>query len=287
MAKSIDPLALKGFSDAHTYDAHRPSYPPQAVDQLRELLPHDVGRPFRILDLAAGTGKFTEVLARNFSQCDIKAVEPHPRMREVLEKKAIRGVDVVDGTAREMTAISDCWADVVVVAQAFHWFADADSLREMYRTVVPGGLLFLLWNESGTDAQTLPEPATRWEAEMRNLAMSFRVKQRGFFDARWREIFNNETTKQEDGSFSPQTLFDMPLKEKTIKWSAWLTKQDIWDGFSTLSFITSLDDEEKEDVKKRLLDILEKGDVETDEAGKIEMRGNTNLVWTFKKSPSA
>lgn len=119
MSNSIDPLALKGFNDAQAYDAHRPSYPDSAVDQLHELLPRDLGRPFRILDLAAGTGKFTEDLARHFGQCDIKAVEPHPRMREVLEKKAIRGVSVVDGTAREMAAVPGGWADAVVIAQVW------------------------------------------------------------------------------------------------------------------------------------------------------------------------
>jgi ubiquinone/menaquinone biosynthesis C-methylase UbiE len=37
-------------------------------------------------------------------------------------------------------------ADAIFVAQAFHWMANVDTLREMYRVLKPTGQLFLVWN---------------------------------------------------------------------------------------------------------------------------------------------
>ena len=103
--------------NANAYDAHRPSYPSEAVQRFAGLLKGNVDRPLRVVDLAAGTGKFTELIAMKLRGWEVIAVEPHPRMREVLEKKDLESVKVVDGTASEMKAVPNGWADGVVVAQ--------------------------------------------------------------------------------------------------------------------------------------------------------------------------
>jgi SAM-dependent methyltransferase len=36
--------------------------------------------------------------------------------------------------------------DAVICAQCFHWFADAESVAEIARVLVPGGRLGLIWN---------------------------------------------------------------------------------------------------------------------------------------------
>lgn len=110
------------FQDAKAYDAHRPSYPPAAVESLLARL-GVAGQPrARIVDLAAGTGKFTELLAARPEGYEILAVEPTRSMRETLAGKGLQGVEVRDGTAEEMMGVGDGWADGVVVAQAFHWY---------------------------------------------------------------------------------------------------------------------------------------------------------------------
>jgi len=57
----VHEVAAAGFSDAVDYEAARPSYPPDAVAWLVEHL--RIGPGARVVDLAAGTGKLTRLLA--------------------------------------------------------------------------------------------------------------------------------------------------------------------------------------------------------------------------------
>ncbi|EXF78450.1 methyltransferase, partial [Colletotrichum fioriniae PJ7] len=107
---SLHQGASKGFADAATYDAYRPSYPPAATQKFLEHLrladvPHA-----KILDLAAGTGKMTEVLAARHEGFEVVAVEPHEGMRAELEKKGLRGVEVKDGFAAKLP-LGEEWGD--------------------------------------------------------------------------------------------------------------------------------------------------------------------------------
>lgn len=99
MPSSISSASVKGFQDALSYDQHRPSYPPEAVDSLLEHLQVKGFKGARIVDLAAGTGKFTELLACREEIYQVLAVEPHEGMRSELEKKKLRGVQVLAGQA--------------------------------------------------------------------------------------------------------------------------------------------------------------------------------------------
>ena len=119
------------------YERARPSYPPEAARWLLEAAP---GR--RVIDLAAGTGKLTRVLAG--LGYDVSAVEPLTGMREQLEA-AVPGIPVLEGTAEAIPA-ADASADAVLVAQAFHWFDAPAALDEIARVLRPGGVLGMLWN---------------------------------------------------------------------------------------------------------------------------------------------
>ena len=58
---TVDPRAVTGFAAAEAYERGRPSYPPEVVAELaREL---GLGPETTVLDLAAGTGKLTRLLA--------------------------------------------------------------------------------------------------------------------------------------------------------------------------------------------------------------------------------
>jgi len=138
---AINQAAAVGFErGASDYEQARPSYPAEAVDLVVEVLGLTPGR--RVLDLAAGTGKFTRLLVP--SGADLVAVEPVAAMRDELVAQ-VAGVTAIDGRA-EAIPLDGGAVDAVVAAQAFHWF-DADrALAEVHRVLRPDGRLALVWN---------------------------------------------------------------------------------------------------------------------------------------------
>ena len=135
--------AVQGFAGDDTaaaYERARPSYPAEVV---AHVVGHGgIGPGRRVLDLAAGTGKLTRLLAP--SGADVVAVEPVAAMRAQLVASA-PDVEALDGTA-ESLPLDDASVDAVTVAQAFHWFDPQVALAEIRRVLRPGGHLFLLWN---------------------------------------------------------------------------------------------------------------------------------------------
>jgi ubiquinone/menaquinone biosynthesis C-methylase UbiE len=124
-----------GVADA--YDRGRPTYPREAALWLTSK------EPLTVLELGAGTGKLTEQLVALGH--DVHATEPDPKMLAILEKN-LPGVRVSQATAEEIPA-GDSSYDVVVSAQAFHWFDYDKALPEIARVLRPRGRLSLVWNQ--------------------------------------------------------------------------------------------------------------------------------------------
>ena len=128
--------SLSFGSQAAAYERGRPSYPPAAIDWLLPASAHDV------LDLGAGTGKLTtRLVERGLS---VVAVDPIAEMLDVL-RSALPGTTALLGTA-EQIPLPDNSIDVVLVAQAWHWFEPERAVAEVARVLRPGGRLGLLWN---------------------------------------------------------------------------------------------------------------------------------------------
>lgn len=125
------------------YERGRPGYPPELVDL--------VGLPASatVVDLAAGTGKLTRVLASRFAH--VIAVEPDENMRRLLVTHCPEAT-VVAGTA-EQIPLADASVDAVFAAQSFHWFDNERVLAEVVRVMRSAGALVVVWNVPTGPAQ--------------------------------------------------------------------------------------------------------------------------------------
>jgi SAM-dependent methyltransferase len=137
MSESHSRRARSFGSVADVYREARPGYPSPAVEWALE---HAPGRD--VLDLAAGTGKLTEVIAA--TGANVTAVEPLEEMRRELAR-TVPAATRLSGSA-EQIPLADGVVDAVLVGQAFHWFDQSRALDEMARVLRPGGVVGLIWN---------------------------------------------------------------------------------------------------------------------------------------------
>jgi 2-polyprenyl-6-hydroxyphenyl methylase/3-demethylubiquinone-9 3-methyltransferase len=135
---TVHPVAASGFgSGAAAYERGRPSYPSTVVDLLVEEL--GIGLGTRVVDLGAGTGKWTRLLVERGAR--VYAVEPVGGMRDEL-LVAVPEAEPLEAPA-EAVPLPDGSIDVVTAAQSFHWFDAPAALAECARLLRPGGTLVL------------------------------------------------------------------------------------------------------------------------------------------------
>lgn len=212
--RECDPGRSFGIA-ADAYQRGRPEWPVQVLDPL------PLERNSTVVELGAGTGKLTRLLASRYSH--VIAVEPDPAMRAL-----IRAGRPVSGTA-ESIPVSDAIADGVFAADAFHWF-DADvALAEIARVLTTGGVLAVLWNRFDPEDYVLPQglmpPADRPAARV-------------FASGEWRRAFAG----------APFT----PLRENEVPQERVVTREELLDYFASVSPVTSLPSTERQAVMRRI-----------------------------------
>jgi SAM-dependent methyltransferase len=139
---------------AEDYERGRPPWPDAAVERVAAAL--GLGPDATVVDLGAGTGKLSRLLAARFGR--VVAVEPLAEMRAVLTAN-LPDVEVREGTA-ERLPLPDGEADAVFVGDAFHWFDSRAAVTEFTRVLSPAGGVALLWKRpDGPSEPPLPETA--------------------------------------------------------------------------------------------------------------------------------
>src|SRR4051812_48725903 len=138
---------------AAAYAAWRPGYPD---DVVAFLVGGDDGHsvPRRILDLGAGTGLLTEALVA--AGHDVVAADVSADMLAELAAR-LPGVPTLVAGA-ESLPLPDGDRDVIVAAQAGHWFEPVAASREFKRVLATGGTVGFVWN---TQEATVP-----WAVEL-------------------------------------------------------------------------------------------------------------------------
>jgi SAM-dependent methyltransferase len=99
-----------------------------------------------VADVGSGTGIFAGPLLE--MGCVVYGVEPNGEMRAEAERRFAHRPALfhsVSATA-EATTLADRSVDLVVAAQAFHWFDPAKFGAECRRILRPGGRAALVWN---------------------------------------------------------------------------------------------------------------------------------------------
>ena len=117
------------------YARHRPTYPPALADALADTC----AATGHALDVGCGTGQLSALLAARFrqvtatdpSETQIANAAPHPRVAYAIEPA-------------ERIGLPDASADLVVAAQAAHWFNLDRFYVEARRVLYPGGALALV-----------------------------------------------------------------------------------------------------------------------------------------------
>jgi SAM-dependent methyltransferase len=196
----VSELARSFGAEAEAYARGRPGWPVEAIDV--------VGLPPQatVLDLAAGTGKLTEVLRECFA--DVIAVEPDEAMR-ALVPGALAG-------SAESIPLEDASVDGVFVGEAFHWFDTPEAVAEIARVLRPRGTLALLWSVALN--HLIPDEV--WNAT-RGHAPS--AKENSFETGEWRAAFAGSP-------FGPFDRADVPYEDR-------VTRDDLIAYYASLSWV--------------------------------------------------
>lgn len=189
---STNAESTKRFTErVDNYVKYRPGYPAEVLD----LLQHECGlsKDVVIADIGSGTGIFTKLLLQRGFQ--VYAVEPNQAMQQAAklwlgDNEKFIAIDAV----AEATTLATHTIDLVVCAQAFHWFNDARTRWEFNRILKNDGFVALIWNNRLADADDF---SVAYENLLKTESVDYnKVNHRNISDIDFRTFFKNGEYKQ-------------------------------------------------------------------------------------------
>jgi len=220
----ISPIAASYAGRVNEYVSGRPGYPPELLC--------DLPLADTIVELGAGTGKFTGLLASTGKR--ILAVEPIEEMASRIRVDRPPGVEVLSGSA-EAIPVPDDVAGLVCCASAFHWFDYERATCEILRVLYKNGALALIWN--------MRDERVPWVSAFCKLIDSYGGHSPRQSSAEWRIIFRDSRFKH--------------LATKTYPLAHSMPPRAIVDRALSHSFIAALNPREQEIVRNRVVELIE------------------------------
>jgi hypothetical protein len=77
-------------------------------------------------------------------------------------------------------------------------------------------------------------------------------------------------------------MFSVPLGERMVQWTVWLSEEALWRRLSTLSQVSVLEGKEREQFEHRFREIVRMDDVEKNKKAEVALHGVTFHAWTKK-----
>lgn len=141
---------VERFSNrVENYVKYRPNYPLEMLSVFRErmnLTPNSV-----VADIGSGTGISTKLFLENGNM--VYGVEPNAAMRAAAENYLRGFANFINlGGTSENTVLADKSVDLIIAAQAYHWFEQDKTLEEFTRILKKDGFVALIWNERVLDS---------------------------------------------------------------------------------------------------------------------------------------
>ena len=243
MSDDIDLIRALSFGAfAEEYDRVRPSYPAELIADLAAL------HPRAVLDVGAGTGKASELLAGR--GLDVLAVEADARMAAIVERKGI-AVEVSpfqDWDARGRTF------DLITAGQSWHWMPEPEGARKAFELLRHGGHLAAFWNLGMLDERTTSALDAVYAAIAPELAEGSKAMSEAIDEQR------RHMDSLRDAGFTPIEL-------RTYPGTATYTAREWVDMIATHSNHATLPDEQRHALLRGVADtITQLGGIVTEEA---------------------
>jgi ubiquinone/menaquinone biosynthesis C-methylase UbiE len=208
-----------------------------------------------VADIGSGTGISAKPFLENGNF--VFGVEPNQLMREAsLEHlKDYQNFQCISGSAED-TGLKDKSVDLIIAAQAFHWFKNAKTLNEFRRILRKEGYIALIWNERQLDS-------TLFLREYENFLT--------IFGTDYETVRHDLMTKK-----TLDLFFGKDLKTATFENSQTLDFTGLLGRILSSSYMPTEKSPRFREMKKTLKDLF----AEHAEQGKIQILYSTKIFYT-------